>query len=145
MSEVQPNGLKPEGLKEKPKTLGVNPQLRKVEIPSDLQSATTISNDNVSWIDLFKEWLRVWFAGDIIKYHSGETMETQFDVKKFIVGGIVRWLLKIGGGALLGLGITEGSLIEIVGAIVAFVTGIIISWFNSKKLLNTDPAQVKGE
>ena len=61
-------------------------------------------------------------------------------VKGFLSGMLVRWLLKIGGGFLLSVGLTEGSVTEIAGAVVAIVVGLVISLLQQKKaVLQTPP------
>jgi ABC-type antimicrobial peptide transport system permease subunit len=62
-------------------------------------------------------------------------MET---VKSFIVGFIFRWVLKIGGGFFLALGMSEGKIEEIIGAIVSIIIGLIVSLFQHNKALKTD-------
>ena len=54
-------------------------------------------------------------------------------LKGFIVPFLVRWVLKIGGTYLATIGISDGSVEEIVGGIVAVLIGLIISLFNHKK------------
>jgi hypothetical protein len=60
-------------------------------------------------------------------------------IKNFLTGLIVRWVLKIGCGFLLSVGIQSGTVTEIVGAIVAIVVGLAISLFQQKKAVNTTP------
>lgn len=60
-------------------------------------------------------------------------------LKGFIVPFLTRWILKVGAGALLTLGITEGSATEVVGALVAFVVGVVMSLVNHKTAINTPP------
>jgi len=59
-------------------------------------------------------------------------------LKNFITGFVTRWILKIGGGFLLSVGVNEGSVTEIVTAVVAIVIGLAISLFQQKKALETD-------
>jgi hypothetical protein len=58
-------------------------------------------------------------------------------IKQFIVGFIVRWILKIGGAWLATIGIQQGTIEEIVGGLIAIIIGIIISLFQTKKALET--------
>ena len=60
-------------------------------------------------------------------------------VKNFIVAKLVQWILKVGSGVLLTLGISNDSLTEIIGAIVSLLLGIIYSLFTHKKIALTDP------
>jgi hypothetical protein len=55
---------------------------------------------------------------------------------------VFRWILKIGGGFLLSVGVSESSLAEIVGAVVSIGLGLIISLFQQKKAINTPPPVV---
>lgn len=61
------------------------------------------------------------------------------DIKSFLVPFLVRFLLKVGGGALLTLGVSEGSVTEIATAVVTLVLGFILSKFHYNKVLNTPP------
>jgi hypothetical protein len=58
------------------------------------------------------------------------------DLKNYIVGFLVRWIMKIGGGFLLAHGISQNSVKEIVGAVVGILIGLIISLFQHNKALN---------
>ena len=58
-------------------------------------------------------------------------------LKNFFGGMVVRWVLKIGGGFLLNLGISEKSVAEVVGAGVAILVGLLISLFQHKKAIET--------
>jgi hypothetical protein len=60
-------------------------------------------------------------------------------VKGFVTGILGRWILKIGGGFLLSVGISSDSTLQIVGAIVSIVAGIVISLFQQKQAINTPP------
>jgi hypothetical protein len=60
-------------------------------------------------------------------------------VKSYVIGFLVRWVLKIGGGALISIGITEGSIVEIVTAAVMLIVGVIISLIQHKKIAYTNP------
>jgi uncharacterized membrane protein YphA (DoxX/SURF4 family) len=128
--------MKPEGLKQSP-TKPVNvPKLDKVatgESPSPGTSEPNIFS--LLWLRFVEK-----VKHEISLYQKGESpMETNVDFKKITVSIIVRLLLKVGGGALLTIGLTTGELTEIVGAVVAIVGGFVASWFNSKKLIDTEP------
>ncbi|MBM3711869.1 MAG: hypothetical protein FJW56_00305 [Actinobacteria bacterium] len=60
-------------------------------------------------------------------------------IKNFLVAKLVQWILKVGAGVLGTLGISNGSLEEIIGAIVSLVLGIVYSLLTHKKLALTDP------
>ena len=62
-------------------------------------------------------------------------------IKKFLVAKIVQWILKVGSGVLLTLGITQNSVEEIVGAIVSLLIGILYSLFTHKKVALTEPTE----
>ena len=59
------------------------------------------------------------------------------DITGFLVPFIVRLVLKVGAGALLTLGISEGSAVEVIGAVVALAVGWIMSKLNWTKAINT--------
>lgn len=59
-------------------------------------------------------------------------------LKNFIVGFVTRWVLKIGGGFLLAVGINDGKAEEIIGALVSIIVGLLISLFQQDKALKTD-------
>jgi len=65
------------------------------------------------------------------------------DIKNYIVGFLVRWIMKIGGGFLLAHGISQNSVNEIVGAIVGILFGLIISLFQHKKAVDEYPIKPK--
>lgn len=60
-------------------------------------------------------------------------------VKSSIIGFLVRWVLKIGAGALATIGISEGSITEIVTALVMLIIGVVISLIQHKKIAYTNP------
>ena len=60
-------------------------------------------------------------------------------IKGFLSGIVVRWIMKAAGGALVGVGISEGSIVEIVGGGLSFLIGIVISLFQQKKAVNQVP------
>ncbi|MBE0538396.1 MAG: hypothetical protein IH620_01685 [Ignavibacterium sp.] len=57
-------------------------------------------------------------------------------IKEFIIGFIVRWVLKIGGAYFITIGIEQSTIEQIIGGLVAIVIGIIISLFQTKKALD---------
>ena len=60
-------------------------------------------------------------------------------LKHFLVAKLVQLILKVGAGVLATLGISNNSIEEIIGAIVALILGIIYSLVTHKKLALTDP------
>lgn len=82
-------------------------------------------------------------SNTVIMANQGvKPMDTSFieTIKGFLSGMLVRWLLKIGGGFILSVGITEGSVAQIASAIVAIVVGLLISLIQQKKaVLQTPP------
>jgi hypothetical protein len=85
----------------------------------------------------FFQWLiaksfQIKFEGEIKMWNT---------IKKFLVAKIVQWILKVGSGVLLTLGITQNSIEEIVGAIVSLFIGILYSLFTHKKVALTDPTE----
>jgi hypothetical protein len=74
-------------------------------------------------------------------YHikvEGETIMWK-TIKDFVVAKLIQWILKVGAGVLATLGISNNSVEEIIGAIVALILGIIYSLVTHKKLALTDP------
>lgn len=62
-------------------------------------------------------------------------------IKKFLVAKIVQWILKVGSGVLLTLGISNQSVEEIVAALVSLFFGIVYSLFTHKKVALTNPQE----
>ncbi|MBS3945627.1 MAG: hypothetical protein KGZ42_09030 [Melioribacter sp.] len=60
-------------------------------------------------------------------------------IKDFVVAKLIQWILKVGAGVLATQGISNNSVEEIIGAIVALILGIIYSLVTHKKLALTDP------
>jgi len=58
------------------------------------------------------------------------------DIKKFLTGILVRWILKLGGAWLLTIGVGTDTVEEIIGGILAILIGMIISLFQTKKAIN---------
>lgn len=58
------------------------------------------------------------------------------ELKEFITGFIVRWLLKIGGGFFLATGISNDSISLIVSSLVSIAVGLLISLLQHNKALN---------
>lgn len=61
------------------------------------------------------------------------------EIKQFLAGFIFRWVMKIAGGYLLSVGISEGSILEIVTAVVTILIGLVISLFQHKKAIEQLP------
>lgn len=60
-------------------------------------------------------------------------------LKPQLTGVIVRWMLKIGGGYILSLGITADSLETIATSIVMLIVGVVITVTQTKKVAYTNP------
>lgn len=123
----------PEGLQKYP-----SPKEQPVKKVDEIANNNTI-DDSVNWFDLIKEWTRQNLTNDILKSIQGGNMGEEVDFKKLVTGLIVRWILKVGSGALLALGISAGSATEILTAVVTFVIGMVISLVQNKTLLNSTP------
>lgn len=61
-------------------------------------------------------------------------------VKKFLVQKLVQWILKIGGGFLLSIGISQNSVEEIIGALISILLGVLYSLITHKKIALADPS-----
>lgn len=61
------------------------------------------------------------------------------ELKNFITGFVVRWVLKIGGTYFVTIGIEQDLVTNIIGGVVAIIFGIVISLFQTKKALNKVP------
>lgn len=65
------------------------------------------------------------------------TMDETF---KTLIGGFVtRVLFKVLTGVFAWVGYTEESAVALIGALVAFLIELGMSWYHSKKVLNTPP------
>lgn len=146
------------------------PQLYEaLRIPKDGISVIRLLDENKMFITLPKMlitlpkvsfWEMMWMFGvnefkyrlfsveqtisnTVIMANQGvKPMDTSFieTIKGFLSGMLVRWLLKIGGGFILSVGITEGSVAQIASAVVAIVVGLLISLIQQKKaVLQTPP------
>ena len=60
-------------------------------------------------------------------------------LKPILVQKIVQWILKVASGVLVTLGVSQGSLTEIVTAVVTLVVGVVWSLVTNKKVSLTDP------
>lgn len=60
-------------------------------------------------------------------------------IKDFLVAKLVQWVLKVGAGVLVTLGISNNSVEEIIGAVVSLILGIVYSLLTHKKIALTDP------
>lgn len=59
------------------------------------------------------------------------------EIKSFLVGFIVKWLLQIGGTFFLTIGVQQQTIEEIIGGLVAILSGIVVSLIQHKKAINT--------
>ena len=84
-----------------------------------------------------------------IEWINAKIFTTKFDmeikmwntVKSFLVSKIVQWIFKIGAGALLALGISQGTVEEVVGGIVSALVGIVWSLITHQKVALTEPKE----
>jgi len=58
------------------------------------------------------------------------------DIKKFLTGIIVRWILKLAGMWFVTIGVASGTIEEIIGGIIAILIGMLVSLFQQKKAIN---------
>lgn len=74
-------------------------------------------------------------------YHfKMEGIKKMFDaIKKILIPKIVQWLLKIAGSIFAYLGISSGTVEEIVGGVVVFILSAIWSLVSTGKIALTDP------
>lgn len=104
----------------------------------------------VGILDLFTKGSATKIQNSIYEIFTDEPAEINFTnksessamgktIKDFIVGFVARWILKIGGGFLLSVGVSEGSVTEIVAAVCSILIGIAVSMFQQKKALEVDP------
>ena len=93
--------------------------------------------DKLRWSveNSFKEIL-VSLLISYLKTNIGDSVE---NIKDYIVGILLRWVLKIGGTWLASIGVSEGDIASIIGGIVAVIVGVIISLFQQKKAVNAEP------
>jgi hypothetical protein len=59
------------------------------------------------------------------------------NIKGFLGGMLVRWVLKVGAGVIGTLGVSQGSATEVVSAVVMFAVGALISLIQHKKAIDT--------
>jgi len=109
---------------------------KKISIPDKLDSAKTNFQKPKIKISFFEK-----IFGKIILYKKQKEFEMWNTIKSFLVAKIIQWLLKVGSGVLLTLGISQNSLEEIIGAIVSLLIGIIYSLLTHKKIALTDPKE----
>jgi len=78
-------------------------------------------------------------------FYGVKTMDVKIIdfVKKQLTGLISRWVLKIGGGFFVAIGVESGTIETTIGGILAIVIGLVISLIQGKKLANTEPAELK--
>lgn len=79
-----------------------------------------------------------WIKGKFFIIKNEEEKRIMETIKNFIVGFIFRWVLKIGGGFFLAVGLSEGKVEELIGAIVSIVIGLVISLFQHDKAIKTE-------
>ncbi len=60
-------------------------------------------------------------------------------IKSFIVSKAVQWILKAAGGVLVGVGVSETSLTEIITGAVIFIISAVWSLISTGKIALTDP------
>ncbi|NMB82700.1 MAG: hypothetical protein GYA14_12875 [Ignavibacteria bacterium] len=60
-------------------------------------------------------------------------------IKTFIVSKLLQWILKAGGGVLAGLGISNGSVEEILTGATIFILSVLWSLIKTGKIALTDP------
>jgi len=107
---------------------------KKTKIPISLDSTKTDFKKPKIKMNFFE-----YIFAKIINYQKEKEFAMWNTIKNFLVAKIVQWLLKVGSGVLLTLGITQNSIEEIVGAIVSLLLGIIYSLITHKKVALTDP------
>ncbi|MFZ4620974.1 MAG: hypothetical protein ACOYNS_10465 [Bacteroidota bacterium] len=136
MEPIRP--IEPAGLP-KPKIVPVAPEkLELISVPEAPKQEIVVEEPGIFML----YWLRLRekLKYQISSYQKGEApMESNTDFTKIITTILIRLVLKVGGGAILALGLSTGDVTEIVVAVVGIVGGFIASWFNSKKLLATEP------
>ena len=58
------------------------------------------------------------------------------DIKEFLTGIIVRWVLKLGGVWLISIGVDEATIWGVIGGIIAILIGMIMTLFQTKKAVD---------
>ena len=58
------------------------------------------------------------------------------EIKEFLTGIIVRWILKIGGVWLISIGVDEVTIWGVIGGVVAILIGMIMTLFQTKKAVD---------
>ena len=58
------------------------------------------------------------------------------EIKEFLTGIIVRWILKIGGVWLISIGVDEVTIWGVIGGVVAILIGMIMTLFQTKKAID---------
>lgn len=136
MEPIRP--IEPAGLP-KPKQVPIHPEkLELITIPEDPKQEIIVEEPGI--VSLYWLRLREKLKYQISSYQKGEApMEPTPSVSKIITTILIRLVLKVGGGAVLALGLSTGDVTEIVVAVVTIVGGFIASWFNSKKLVAAEP------
>lgn len=60
-------------------------------------------------------------------------------LKTVLANVLVQYILKVGSGVFLTLGVSETSILEVVTAVVMFVLGTIGHWIQHNTALNAPP------
>ena len=58
------------------------------------------------------------------------------EIKEFLTGIIVRWILKLGGVWLISIGVDEVTIWGVIGGVVAILIGMIMTLFQTKKAVD---------
>ncbi|MCK9282014.1 MAG: hypothetical protein M0P71_15430 [Melioribacteraceae bacterium] len=104
-------------------------ELKKVKVP-----AKPAPNTKVNFIDKTK--FKIYQEKEEQKKEMWDTIKT------YLIGMILRWIAKIGGGILLTIGISQNSWEEIITAIISIIAGLVMSIVQHKKALLTDPTEI---
>ncbi|MEW6508388.1 MAG: hypothetical protein AB1432_11640 [Bacteroidota bacterium] len=64
-------------------------------------------------------------------------------IKSFIAPKLVQWIMKLCGGILAGLGVSENSVVELVTGILLFALSAVWSLIKTGKIALTDPSEFR--
>jgi len=116
--------------------------------PGKLALKPVVVGENIYWLSqanvkpLELLWASLYFtffnSVGFLSSSTGELNRME-NIKGFLTGLLVRWILKIGGGFLLSVGISEGSLTEVVAAVLSIIIGLAISLFQHNKAIEQTP------